>query len=589
MKRNLSENYINNTIEYNGNNILLTNSNNNNEQKYYSNTDIDISNDNINFLQKQYNNLKNQLNVLTKRIKEYDNKYSKNNLRKKKSKKFNEFENNLSNKNDKNQVIDSVQEENNYLKNYINQMDKDINVIKEEVNKLLLLKREKEKGKENINNNQMNEYIKYNSMSDNENISHLIDLVKKYSKEINFLKLQNENLMKNLNIMNNNLQNSIAKNEIEKIKIIQKEENLKYENYISSFVKDINTKLFSISQWIEKYLINEYIEYKEMPSEVDYLQKKDNLNLIKFDLIKDSLDKCCHKLNSIISKKDKEIAQLTTIIKEKENKINELRQQIIDLNKQNSQLLFKHENEKQKTLENKSKPNSFNYCHNNDFNYLNNLYEIVQKEINSILSDNNLSVYHENLIKVKEEGNLINDYFDENILQEKLNKSLFKIFEFIEELKYDYMQIKFEYKNSIKQKESDSFIKQNYSIDESFKEHKYEIEELKNKNEVLKEKINILNKGNEIKSLKDKELIENYEKEKKNLKNNNESLSHKLQIANENYLILESQNCELRQKIIKLENEDIILKQKINILSKDYHRVLTENNSLKIACNMKHS
>ena len=589
MKRNLSENYINNSIEYNGNNILLTNSNNNDEQKYYSNTDIDISNDNINILQNQYNNLQNQLKVLTKRIKEYDNKYSKNNLRKKKSKKYNEFENNLSNKNDKNQVIDSVQEENNYLKNYINQMDKDINVIKEEVNKLLLLKREKEKGKENVNNNQVNKYMKNNSISDNENINHLIDLIKKYSKEINCLKLQNENLMKILNIMNTNLQNNIAKNEIETIKIIQKEENLKHENYISNFVKDINEKLFSISQWIEKYFVYEYIEYKEMPSEIDFLLKKDDLNLIKFDLIKDSIDKCCQKLNSILSKKDKEITQLTNIIKEKENKFNELRKKIIDLNNENSQLLFMHEKEKQKTLENIKKPNSFNYCQNNEFNYLNNLYEIVQKEINSILSENNLKVYHENLIKVKEEGNFINNYIDENILQEKLNKSLFKIFEFIEELKYDYIQIKFEYKNNIKQKESDAFIKQNYSIDESFKEHKSEIEELKNKNEILKEKINIINKGNEIKSLKDKELIENYEKEKKNLKNNNENLSHKLQIANENYLILESQNSELRQKIIKLENEDIILKQKINILSKDYHRVLTENNSLKIACNMNHS
>jgi hypothetical protein len=343
--------------------------------------------------------------------------------------------------------------------------------------------------------------MKNNSIYDNENINHLIDLVKKYSKEINCLKLQNESLMRNLNIMNTNLQNSIAKNDIEKIKIIQKEENLKYENYISSFVKDINAKLFSISQWIEKYLINEYIEYKEMPSEVDYLQKKDNLNLIKFDLIKDSLDKCCHKLNSIISKKDKEISQLTSIIKEKEskNKYNELRQKNIELTNQNNQLLFMHRKEKQKTLENKSKPYSFNYGQNNEFSYLNSLYDIIQREINSFLSDNNLKVYHENLIKVKEEGNLINDNFDENILQDKLNKSLFKIFEFIEELKYDYMQIKFEYKNNIKQKESDAFKKLNYSNDESSEENKFEIEELRNKNEVLKEKINILNKGKEIK------------------------------------------------------------------------------------------
>lgn len=592
MKRNLSENYINNTIEYNGNNILLTNSNNNNEHKYYSNTDIDNSNDNINFLQNQYNNLQKQLKILTKRIKEYDNKYSKSNSRKKKFKKYIEFENNLNNENDKNQVIDSVQEENNYLKSYINQMDKDINVIKEEVNKLLLLKREKEKekGKENINsNNQINKYLYNNTISENDNINHLIELLKKYSNEINYLKSQNENLMTNLNIMNNNLQNSITKNEIEKIKIVQKEEKLKYENYISNFIKDINTELLKFSQRIEKYFINEYIEYKEMPSEVDCLQKSSELNLIKFDLIKDSLEKSSKKINSIINKKDKEISQLTNIIKEKESKCNELRQKNIQLTNENNKLLFMHEKEKQKTLANKSKPYSFNHFHSSEFNYLSNLYEIIQREINSILSDINLKAYHDNLIIVKEEGSNINENFDENILQDKLNKSLFKIFEFIEELKYDYIQIKCEYKNNFKEKETDAFIKENCSCDESLENHKYEIEELRNKNEVLQEKINILNKGKEIKSLKDKEVIENYEKESKNLKNSNESLSHKLKIANENYLILDRQNSELRQKIKKLENEEINLKQKMNFLSKDYQRVLTENSSLKLAFNMKHS
>lgn len=585
MKRTLSENYINNTIEYNGNNILLTASTNNNDHKYYLTTDRDISYDNINFLQNQYINLQKQLKILTKRIKEYDNKYNKSSSRKKNSKKYNVSETNLYNKNDKDPVLDPVQEENIYLKNYINQMDKDINIIKEEVNKLLLLKREKEKGKENINNNEnkMNEYVNNHYIPENDNINHLIDLVKTYSKEINYLKSQNENLMKNLNIMNNNLQNSIEKKQSENIKIIQKEEKLKCENCITNFIKDINAELLNISQRMEKHLVNEYIEYKEIPSES--LPKNDYLNLIKFDLIKDSLDKSCKKLNSIINKKDKEIAQLTKIIKEKENKFNELRQQNIDLSNEKNQLLFMHE----KTMENKSKLSSVNYCQNSEFNYLNNLYEIIQREINSILVDNNLKVYHENLIKVKEEGNFINGTFDENVLQDKLNKSLFKIFEFIEELKYDYMQIKFEYKNNIKQKDSNAFIKQNYSIDESFEEHKYELEELKNKNEVLKEKINILNKGNEIKSLKDKEVIENYEKEKKNLKNNNESLSHKLKIANENYLILECQNNELKQKIKKLEKEEVNLEQKINFLSKDYQRVLTENNSLKLAFNMKYS
>ena len=616
----LNYEYNNNAIP-NNNKISLTETNNqmniiNQNSNANTNTNLEsinnINNINFNILQKQNQNLQQQIKVLTKRIKEYENDYIKDNDRKANQlKEFSELETNLNNQiNNKDKIINSIKEENNYLKNYLNQMDKDIYLIKEEVKNLLLIKSERE---QDANKQSLN-----NTISENNDINnHLIDLVKKYSNEIIYLKSQNEKLINNLNLMSNNIKsnnNNLSKDEIEKIKMIfKKEEKSNFDKFVSNFAKEINEELFVISQWIETYLGSEYDKGYEIPSLINHLEKTPNsgekINLINFNIIKEALEKSTIKLNSIINNKETEIIKLSNIIKEKDHQCNELKKQIIqirqkhiELNNEKDQLLLEQEQERKKILMNKNLINNLKEneasSKNNNVQYLKNLYEIIQKEINSILSDINFRPYHDNLLSIRENINIVNNKnnINNNLLEEKLNTSLIKIIEFIEELKYDYIQIKTDNIKFMKEKTNvKNILMKGNNIQNNnmalLEEYKYKIEELSNNNKLLREEMKRINDNNETKILIENEILENYEnisKENQNLKFNNDSLINKLKMVNENYNVLENENNQLKrriQKIKNMENDDNDLKQKINDLSIDYQRLLKENNSLKLYLN----
>ena len=591
---NFNYDYTNNKTD---NNDVI---NNNFERDDPNNIFENINNSNYNILQKQNENLKNQIIILTKRIKEYENNYIKDNNRNTNQlKEFSELETDLNNQMDKkNKIINTIKEENNYLKKYINQMDNDINILKDEVKNLLLQKKEKETYQNNqniINSEQDNNY--------NNNVNNLIDLVKNYSDEIMHLKSQNANLINNLNILNNNNKKSIINEEIKKMKIIQKEGQLGFENFLNNFIKRINEELFVISQWIETYLGNEYDKGYEIPSltnDIEKTDKNDKINLINFDLIKSSLEKAATELNSIINEKDTEIIKLTNIIREKESKYNEIKKEIIkinqkqiDLNIEKDQLILQQEQERKNTIINNTiinnlKQNDTN-IKNNNLNYLKYLYEIIYKEINSILTDINLRPYHDKFINIKQNENIFNQNQGNNInlLEEKLTNSLIKLIEFIEELKYDYTQTKNDYMKFMKEKANNTkkmIVNNNNTL---IDEYKFKIEELINNNRMLKEQINIINKNNDINLFKDDEMMikcQNIENENKNLRYNNDNLLNKLKMANDNYLVLENENNELKRRMKTInadENNDNDLNQKINDLSMDYQRILKENSSLK--------
>lgn len=591
---NFNYDYTNNKTD---NNDVI---NNNFERDDPNNIFENINNSNYNILQKQNENLKNQIIILTKRIKEYENNYIKDNNRNTNQlKEFSELETDLNNQIDKkNKIINTIKEENNYLKKYINQMDNDINILKDEVKNLLLQKKEKETYQNNqniINSEQDNNY--------NNNVNNLIDLVKNYSDEIMHLKSQNANLINNLNILNNNNKKSIINEEIKKMKIIQKEGQLGFENFLNNFIKRINEELFVISQWIETYLGNEYDKGYEIPSltnDIEKTDKNDKINLINFDLIKSSLEKAATELNSIINEKDTEIIKLTNIIREKESKYNEIKKEIIkinqkqiDLNIEKDQLILQQEQERKNTIINNTiinnlKQNDTN-IKNNNLNYLKYLYEIIYKEINSILTDINLRPYHDKFINIKQNENIFNQNQGNNInlLEEKLTNSLIKLIEFIEELKYDYTQTKNDYMKFMKEKANNTkkmIVNNNNTL---IDEYKFKIEELINNNRMLKEQINIINKNNDINLFKDDEMMikcQNIENENKNLRYNNDNLLNKLKMANDNYLVLENENNELKRRMKTInadENNDNDLNQKINDLSMDYQRILKENSSLK--------
>ena len=596
---NLNYNYKNNLTDTNIKNVLNLETNPNINLNNLNNASLSL-------LQKQNTNLKSQIKVLTNRIKEYENDYIKDNDRKTNQlKEFSQLESNFNNEiKIKNKKINSLQDENNYLKNYINQMDKDINILKDEVKNLLFKKEKEIENEKNINiNNQQNNLQQNNGVDNN-----LINLVKKYSNEITYLKAQNANLINHLNSLNNINKNVLINEEIKKIKMKQEEEKAQFDNFFNNFVKEINEEFFVISQWVETYLGNEYDKEYEIPSLLNDMDKNnsDKLNLINFDLIKSSLEKSASRLNSIINNKEIEIIKLTNIIKEKDNKYNDLQKEIIkmkekqiELNNVNDKLLFQQEQEKKNSLINRNiidnlKKSDIN-SKNNNINYLKYLYQIINNEINAILSDNNFLPYHDKFTNIKENDKLINSSQSNNInyFEEKLNNSLIKLIEFIEELKYDYMQTKNDKINIMKEKvkniKNESFNQNNNN--DLIEEYKFKIEELINNNKMLKEQINIINKNNEIKFFKDDEMmvkLENFEKENQNLRFNNDNLLNKLEMANENYLALENENNKLKQRIQQLkmlENDDENIKQKINELSNDYQRILKENNSLKLFLN----
>ena len=313
----------------------------------------DMIHDNFILLQKQNKNLQEQILILTKRIKEYEKDYIMNNDKKViQIKEFSEKEKDLIYQiNSKNEIIKSLNDENIRLKMHINQTEEDLNLLKQEVKNLLELKIKREKDKE------LEKNIIYNQNED------FIDIMKKYSDEILYLKEQNNKLINNLNIL--------TQNNDDKFGYTSNEENIKsrilhskYEIYFNDFVNKINEELFILSQWIETYLGQEYDKGYEIPSLINDIDNNiymDKINLINFNLIKSSLEKSIININSIINNKENEIIKLNNIIKNKDNKFNEIKKDLIkvkdkyiELNYENKNLRLEKENEDKMILSHKS-------------------------------------------------------------------------------------------------------------------------------------------------------------------------------------------------------------------------------------------
>jgi hypothetical protein len=427
--------------------------------------------------------------------------------------------------------------------------------------------------------------------------------MKKYSDEILYLKEQNKKLINNLNIMNLNNENKIANNEAAKREIIYQQEMSNFDNFINEFAKEINEELYVISQWIETYLSNDYDKNYEIPSLINDSGKIKNcrINLINFNLIKSSLEKSSIQLNDIISKKENEIINLKNIIKEKENQFNELKkdciklkEKLLELNNRNDELKIENEEGKKISLNNKKildnirKDGEKNNI--NNLNYLMELYKIIENEIDIILSDENFKVYHNNLINLKQNDKIYHNDVNINYLEKKLNNLLTKFIEIVELLKFDYIELKKENSNILNSKSNfnQNILKENYGK-EIINNYKRKMNELINENHFLNEQISTMNKYNDLNLVND-ELTKysNIQKENRELRINNDNLINKMKIMNDNYMELSNKNNQLNQTIKEIKNtekSDFILTKRINELSKDYQRILKENDSLKFFIN----
>ena len=573
-----------------GNNTI--NVENNNKQNTLTITNS-VNNDNFNFLQKQNKNLQNQISILTKRIKEYEKDYIMNNDQKLiQIKEFYEKEKELNNIiQEKNQLINKLNKENENLKFSFNQTEKDLNMLKQDVKNVLELKKKSEAEKElekNISENQSED---------------LIDMMKKYSDEIFYLKEQNRKLINNLNMMtisNDDKKINLSNQEEMKLRM----ERTKFENFLDVFVKEINEELFVISQWIETYLGREYDKGFEIPSLINNIDDKvynKKINQINFNLIKESLEKSTIQLNSVISNKENEIIKLNNIIKGKENEYKEIKKELIrtkdkhkKLTNENDILKVEKENEVKMVLNHKTLLEDLRKneekCRDNNFSYLKEIYKTIQEELNLILSDENFKIYHEKIFNLKESHDIYNNNVNDNYFEDKLNNLLIKFIEFVEELRYDYIQIK---EDNMKILSSRPHINKDLLItndkDDIINTYKRKISELTNDNNFLSEQMRIMSRNNDLNLLKeDFSRYSNVLEENKELKFNNDNLMDKIKIMNNNYLNLAKQNDQLKEAIkgIKIsENNDINFKNKLNELTMDYQRLLKENDCLKIYIN----
>ena len=586
-------------------NSLIDSPENNNIQNIQNIFEINKLDFDIN--SKQNKNYQNQILLLTQRIKEYEKDYiNKNSRTENQIKEFMLLETNLKKKiNEKDQIISSLESENSFLKEQLNIMENNFEQLKNEVKKLISFKKEAINIENNANINNLNpkETINLNINQSND----LLELIQKYSNEISKLKKQNEILTNTLQSQNQNINNINNSN----INSINNSKNA-IDLMISNYANEINKEMYIISRWIDTYLVCEFNKDFEVPpliEEENDIEINDNLklNLVDFKILKKSLDNAIHNLNDIINSKETEISEITNLLNEKEFKYNVLKKELsltkknlYELKNDNEILTQKIEQNKKEFQYNLDAINNIKLSASkekeNQIIYLSNIYSIINKQINNILQDINFKAYHEKFLPSapKIESDLENNKIIN--IEEILLSSFNKLMEFLDELKFDYLQIKKENLNIMKEKTIDNLRllknenEQNINENE-IEEYKQRIENLLNDNNLLKEQIEINNKNNQIKEINENNnliKVEDLQNQILDLKENNKDLQQKLKNINEGNFELEKKNNTLENEVEKLkEYENLLqeLKDKYDNLTFDYQRIQKENNSLKLVLN----
>ena len=390
----------------------------------------------------QNKNLQNQIIVLTERIKVYENDY----IEKIKSltsqiKNFGVTEMNYK------KQIQKLENENKYLKEQLNEMEEIFISLKKEVKSLLINHTlSNNNSKNNINNkkrshstNQNNKIITVPKLivKEKENpeterrLNELVNIVKQYSKEISKLKKENLNLSNSLqtyNFQNNNSNLSTLQND---------------DSLLMKISNIINNELYLITQWVETYMGDDYDKNFEVPSlfndeesnfDNDDINYKLN-NCIQFPSLKNCLEKSRIKINSLLNKNEKEYIDMKNLLKQMEFKnnqmkeeINNLRKEVLDINTKDLNLNkiyndLQKDNKKNENLISELKTTLIQSKNIYD-KYLNNIYEVVNNEINETLKDNNFKAFHDKLLNINS-GNL-------NNISDILSVNIDKMIEFIQ-------------------------------------------------------------------------------------------------------------------------------------------------------------
>ena len=599
---------------------------------------------------KKNQNMQEQITLLTKRLKDYEEEYiNKNNIHTKNLMSFSLIENNLKSELQKKEgIIQNLVNENDFLKTQINDMEasfielskqiKTINsdsfsnsknfeiqskkllyenekLTKENEDLLKAMNKNRESNELNLHNYkaELNE-LKSKNKNLNDIVSKLNNQIYELNKNFNKQNLMYfESTLKNLNDMNNNLNSSLNAciTTINKTKINAVKEQQRINNNEHN---EIVNDLILINNWIDTYLTNFFDKNFEVPSLInveDELNTSLNDSTIINNVIasnlnttKKLLEKAKDNIYLFMHNKDKEIMDykvkeqnMSLQINEQKKEMNNLKKELLNIKNINlnlSEEKAKAEGEISQYLNRINVVRQEMAEENDKFNQiLSSLYQSIYEEFNGLTKDFNFKAYHSKFILFIESEKDRRNYQLSSI-QELLSLSLNKLLEFINELKYDYVETKNENVKLLNEKlmrdtrELDKNIRKK-GADDTVGDN----EGIVSENNLLKNKIKLLNDCIEQKNIKEKDLLEQI--------NYLNSQLNQFKIENERYkLRYENElpdNCGIKEEIEDLKNKQFIINNKLNNkedielklekLTKDYQRIYDENLLLREELNRK--
>ena len=459
----------------------------------------------------------------------------------------------------------------NSLKKMIQEKEKTISSLKEELNKNNIKNMELIN---NINNYQLE--------------------LKKMKEENNKLKQQiQNNRQKNNNIKElNNLikENKILKNNAEQFKGNTFNPCSEYNTNLGLLKNDLNLEYNNGSG---KNVVNDKVN-ELLKKKINLLEKKLNEKLLQNKELNNKIITLKNKLESEISKLSNKNSELSTNLLNMQNEYLALKKESLNKNKELENLKVSL-NEKQKHTDSTNKINiekSNNLYHSMGNENFNKIIDNYKKENEQLKNNNNI---YQDKIKFYQTQirNIKNELYEKNQeIIELENNNENKIKEIKDNYEKKIMEVNsknkileknFEESQNIKCDLSQQICNLNEQIvakDVKILELNYKIEQLQKQMEELKKQINkdihnIHNNSNEhIKKLNEQleeqqNLNNDLNEELLNIKNDNELLKNKI-MSNE-------------KKLIEFKNKGNNKANDINILNKEIENLKNENNDLKLS------
>ena len=535
----------------------------------------------------QNKNLQSQIKILTQKINDYENEYLQKTARlSEQIRKLNSG--NATSVKESSKKVQGLQKENVFLKQSINEMEKAISYFKKEVKELYKVQIKNEALTEQLKDVPSN-ILKEKDMK----IAELVNLVKEYSNEIFKLKEENQNLNEEFEkAQTTNKKN--AASTMNSTSVVNESNQI-----IGEITAYVNSETNLISQWIETYLGTHYDKNFEVPkltTEIGMDYSKNNALVYNFEHLKMSLENARNQINNLLNNEDTTTSEIQSLLTKSELKntnykkeLAEAKKKIYTLKENEMKLneIISSNNIKLEKMGNviSSMDSTHNASTAETSNYLNALYQIIHQEINSVLEDQNFKAFHTTLLCHPKSSN--NSFKN---IQMILNSSLEHFIQFVNEMKYDYLQTKNENVKLLMNEISKTSACTNIDLAENqriIREKDEVISKLLSENDLLKNQIAITEQNNKV-----KEKNENENSKKYSLLKEQFDLIKIQSDKNEKDIEMYKQKCQLYEEKNKAYEKEINqYKEQIERLLKievendklkyDYQRIINENNMLR--------